>query len=237
MTPDFLLPPDEAERLRTLHEQQILHILRETVFDELVRLAAFVFQLPISLIALVDAEQVDYLANQGLPGQRSQPRLEALCSYVVRDNKAVILTDLTGPSQYRLTPEAVAAAQKRNLQFYAGVPLRTPDHRSIGTLCVIDHQPRTFTELEQRVLEQLAQVVTQAILVRHYCLVAGLGTSHWHEVQALLLEEIEGIEALVRYIKTRAATQLAGTTDLLHAVLRRLHDLQRSLAEYRLSKQ
>ena len=237
MTPDFLLPPDEAERLRALHQQQILHILRESVFDEFVRLATLVFHLPISLIALVDAEEVEYLGNHGLPGQVHQPRLEALCSYVVRDNKAVVLADLTGVDQHRLRAEAVTAAQKRNLQFYAGVPLRTPDQRSIGTLCVIDHQPRTFTELEQQVLEQLAQVVTQTILVRHYCLVKGLGVEHWHEVQALLVEEIGGIEALVRYITARIAAQLTGATDLLQAVLRRLHDLYQSLAEYRLSKQ
>lgn len=237
MSPDSLLPPDEAARLRSLHQQQILHILRESVFDELVRLATLIFHLPISLIALVDAEQVEYLANEGLPGQVQQPRGEALCSYVVRDNKAVVFADVTGANQHQLTSEAIAAAHARNLQFYAGVPLRTPDHRSIGTLCVLDHQPRTFSEVEQQVLEQLAQVVTQTILTRHYCLVEGLGAGHWHEVQALLVEEIEGIKAQVRYMITRRSTEPTGASELLQAVLRRLAELHRSLAEYWLSKQ
>lgn len=235
MTPDSLLPADEAARLRSLHYHAILSSLHEAVFEELVRLTAQVLSLPISLIALVEAEQVRYIANQGLAKLESQPRVEALCSLAVRENKAVVFADLTSAGQ-RLTAEARAAAQAKNLQFYAGVPLRMPDQRTIGTLCVIDHQPRTLSTAEQQVLERLSDLVAQTIVVRHYCLVEGLGEVHWQAVQELLVEEIGELVALVRYLGQRLAAQVPVPEEVLKLVTRRLDDVYTLLRDYHLGK-
>lgn len=89
------MPPNDAERLRTLRYYDILHTLHESAFDEFVVLTARIFSLPISLIALVDANETYHHAYHGLPGLVQQPRIEALCAVVVRQNKAVVLTDLT----------------------------------------------------------------------------------------------------------------------------------------------
>lgn len=237
MTPDSLLPADEAARLRSLHYHAILNSLHEAVFEELVRLTAQVFSLPISLITLIDAEEAIYIANQGLGTQERQPRVEALCSLAVREKKAVVFADLTSEQQQaRLTAEAVDAARARNVQFYAGVPLRMPDQRTIGTLCVVDHQPRTFSTAEQEVLEQLSDLVAQTIAVRHYCLLDGLGEDHWQVVQGLLVEEIEEIVALVRYLLTRLTVQIPVPKEILRLVTRRIDDLYKLLREYHLSK-
>ena len=236
MTPDFLLPADEAARLRSLHHHAILHELNEAVFNELGQLTAQIFSLPISLIALVDAEEAIYLANQGLADTSRQPRVEAICALAVRENKAVVFADLTSAQQQQLTAKARAAAQARNLQFYAGVPLRMPDQRTIGTLCVIDHRPRPFTAPEQAVLERISQLVAHTIVVRHYCLLEGLGESHWQAMQALLVEEIGALVALVRYLNTRFTVQIPVPTEVLEPVMRRLADLNRLLLDYHLSK-
>jgi hypothetical protein len=236
MTPDSLLPADEAARLRSLHYHAILSSLHEAVFEELVRLTAQVFSLPISLITLIDAEEAIYIANQGLGSQERQPRVEALCSLAVRENKAVVFADLTREQQARLTAEAVEAARVRDLQFYAGVPLRMPDQRTIGTLCVIDRRPRTFSVAEQQVLERTSDVVAQAIAVRHYCLLDGLGEDHWQAVQGLLVEEIEELLTLVRYLVTRRPVQIPVPAEVLKLVTRRLDDMYTLLREYHLSK-
>lgn len=234
MTPDFLLPADEAERLRSLHYHAIRLFLHEAIFEELVQLTAQIFSLPISLIALVEAEEAIYVANTGLPDLTSQPRVEAICSLAIRDNKAVVFTDLTRARQ--LTAEALAAAQAKNLQFYAGVPLRMPDQRTIGTLCVIDHRPRLFSAAEQQVLERISHLVAQTIVVRHYCLVEGLGEAHWQAVQALLVEEISALVALVRYLVTRFNVQIPVPADVLEPVMKRLNDLNELLRDYHLGK-
>jgi transcriptional regulator with GAF, ATPase, and Fis domain len=237
MTPDSLLPADEAARLRSLHDHAIRSSLHEAVFEELVRLTAQVFSLPISLITLIDAEEAIYIANQGLDTQARQPRVEALCSLAVREQKAVVFADLTqAQQQAQLTAEAVEAARVRNLQFYAGVPLRMPDQRTIGTLCVSGHRPRTFSTAEQEVLERLSNLVAQTIAVRHYCFLEGLGEEHWQVVQGLLVEEISDLLAVVRHLLTRFTGQIPVPEEVLKLVMRRLDDLYTLLREYHLSK-
>ncbi|RZL15741.1 MAG: GAF domain-containing protein, partial [Hymenobacter sp.] len=151
-TSSLLLPPDEAERLHTLRAYDILHSVQEPLFDELVELAAHIFNVPISLLALVDADEVEYKAVLGLSGLRKQPRGEALCSLAVRQGKTVIITDLSSDKPEHLLAPAQAAAQAKGVKFYAGAPLRMPNQRCIGTLCLIDQQPRTFSPSEQQVL-------------------------------------------------------------------------------------
>lgn len=233
LTPVALLPPDDAERLRTLRYYDILHTLHESVFDEFVALTARIFSLPISLIALVDEDEVYYHANYGVPGLTQQPRVEALCSMVVRDNKAVVLTDLAHNEALDLTAAADAAIRAKGLRFYAGAPLRMPDQRSIGTLCVVDRAPRAFSADEQQVLGQLAQLVGQTIAVRHYCLTsAGLGEPRWLAVRNQVVEELAALGALVRYLITRYSAQIPVPEAVLDPVARRLNDLYRVLAEY-----
>jgi len=237
MTPDFLLPADEAARLRSLQYHAIRSSLHEAVFEALVRLTAQVFSLPISLLTLIDAEEAIYIANQGLGKQERQPRVEALCALAVRENKAVVFADLTQEQQSaRLTAEAVAAARLRNLQFYAGVPLRMPDQRTIGTLCVLDHQPRTFSAAEQDLLAHLSELVAQTIAVRHYCLVDGLGEDHWQVVQELVGEKIKEIRGVVRSLVAPLPKPLPVPVEILHVVRQRLADVYTLLRDYHLSK-
>lgn len=110
MTPDSLLPADEPARLGSLHHYVIRSSLHEAVFEELVRLTAQVFSLPISLITLVEADEAVYIANQGLPGQERQPRAEAICALAVRQNTAVVFADLAEAQQQAQLTAALAAA-------------------------------------------------------------------------------------------------------------------------------
>ena len=231
-TPPFLLPANEVERLRTLRQLDIQRSLGETVFDGFARLAARIFNLPISLISLVEEDQVEYIANEGLPSLRSQPRIEAICSLAVREGKAVVFTNVA-QQEARLSAAAAIAARQKELRFYAGVPLRLPDLRCIGTLCIIDQQARAFSTEEQEVLEHLSTLIVRTIAVRHYCLTGdGLGAAHWATVQAKLLEELQQLTALVRYLFTRFGHSVPVTTAILEQVLRRFQDVHVILVEY-----
>jgi putative methionine-R-sulfoxide reductase with GAF domain len=226
-----LLPGNEIARLETLRQYDILHSLQEAVFMEFVGLTARIFNLPISLVALVDADEVAYAANEGLPGLRSQPRAETLCALAVREHKTVIITDVA--EKEGLTTEAATAAEAKGLRFYAGAPLSMPDQRSIGTLCVIDRRPRTFSADEQQLLEHIAGLVASTIAVRHYCRSrAGKGEKHWQLVQRHLVDEIRELVALVRYLSARFGTQVPVSSAVLEPVQRRLYDLGRLLGEY-----
>ncbi|MVN74970.1 GAF domain-containing protein [Hymenobacter sp. HMF4947] len=231
--PATLLPPDEAERLRSLQHYDILHSLNEAVFDEFVALAARIFSLPISLIALVDEVEVVYKANYGMPDNEAQPREEALCSTAILHNKAVVYQDLSLEQDPHITAQAAQAARINHIRFYAAAPLRMPDHRNIGSLCIIDRQPRTFSPDEQRILEQLAALVSQTVAVRHLCLSQpDGGKACWVPLRAQLQEEVQALTALVRYMFARHGTKVPVPIDSLAQVGRRLLDLRELLDQH-----
>lgn len=229
-TPDSLLPPNELERLRTLRRYDIEQSLNEPVFDAFVNLATRLFRTPISLVALVEEDEVLYPGNQGLPGLAGQPRGEAICSVVVQQNKAVVITDLAINDPRLLTEAAYAAAWAKGLRFYAGAPVRMPDQRSIGTLCVIDRQPRSFSPAEQQALSQVAELMGQTIAVWHLCLSdPELGATRWQILRAVVQEQLEALVILVRYLSARDST----ADNYLESTTARLNDLRRALADYR----
>lgn len=225
------LPPEEFERLRSVRAHDVLPTLTEPLFDEFVCLTAQVFSLPISLIAVVEEDEVVYPANHGLPGHERQPRVEALCSTAIQQARAVVYHDLTLETCALLPAEATRAATANGLRFYAGALLHLPDQRPLGTLCIIDREPRSFSADEQRVLDHLAALVSQAIAVRLVCTARPEGMEQWEPLRAQLQEELRELTALVRYLFTRHGVQIPVPVDVLAQVERRLLDLQRLLTE------
>ncbi len=224
------LPADEAERLLTLRTYDVQSALDEPVFNEIVALTARIFSLPISLIALVEAEVVHYPANHGMPGHTGQPRDEALCSTAILHQHAVVYRDLAVETDPLITAKAARTALQNNLRFYAAAPLRMPGDHNIGTLCIIDHQPRNFSEPEQHTLEQMAALVARAVTVRHTCHVAPAGEQHWQTIRVQLQEELQELTALVRYLYARYGNPTPVPADLLAQVERRLQQSHEVLA-------
>lgn len=239
ISPFELLSVDEEARLLTLSEYDILHSLREAAFDEIVRLSTHVFKTPISLIGLVGAGQVQYKAAEGLPDLFSQPRQAAICALLVRQNRAVVFTDLTQAAQYQqLTAAAYANAASQQFQFYAGVPLRVGGQHVggqhvIGTLCIIDRRPRQLGLPEMHVLEQLAQLVERLIVVRHTCLgSAWLGEEAWRDIQAYVSAKLQVLTALTcRASQAPPTAAAAAAPGVLWLVVNELNALGTVLAE------
>lgn len=231
-TPAALLPEDEAARLRSLRAHDVLPTLIEPLFDEFVALTAQVFSLPISLISVVEEEEVLYPVNLGIPGHDAQPRVEALCATAIEQSRTVVYHDLAIETSATLPPEALQTAHDSGLRFYAGALLLLPDQRPLGTLCVIDRQPRTFSAAEQQVLDHLAALVSQAIAVRLACLVQPTGAERWEQLRAQLQEDLREFTALVRYLFMRHGVQIPVPADLLAQVERRLHDMSQYLSEH-----
>jgi GAF domain-containing protein len=223
--PAALLPDDEAARLRSLRAHDVLPTLAETVFDEFVALAAQVFSLPISLISVVEEKEVLYPVNHGMPGHDRQPRVEALCATAIAKSRAVVYHDLALETSATLPLEALQAAHSNKLRFYAGALLRLPDQRPLGALCIIDRRSRTFSSDEQRALDLLAVLVSQAIAVRLACQSQPEGVAHWEATRTQLKEDLRELTALVRYLFTRYGAQIPVPADLLTQVERRLNDM------------
>ncbi|OGX81441.1 hypothetical protein BEN47_05700 [Hymenobacter lapidarius] len=232
--PPSALPNDEYARLLALRSFEVLAALAEPVFEEFVALAARLFQVPISLLSVVEEADVHYPTNVGMPGHRRQPRAEALCSTAIALGRAVVYHDVTLEHHPPIPAEALRAAEQNHVRFYAGALLLLPDHRPLGTLCLVDREPRPFTPDEQRILELLASLVSHTLAVRQLCRARpNDGEGQWTHLSAELHEEIGALNALVRYLNARNDHEVPVPKAFLTQVEGRLQDLQAVLDAHR----
>lgn len=230
-TPPTLLPASETARLQSLRSYDIVESLQEDVFDEIVTLLANLFRLPIAYVGLMEADQLSFKAAHGIPRQPVQSRANSLCALVVKQGRVVVYHDLAEAPQNSLDAAAIQHSLVHKVRFYAGAPLRTPDHRTIGTLCVADQQPRGFSPAEQQLLEATAALVSHAIAVRSHCR-NGTNDLRWLEIRTQARDEVYALGALVRYLAARYGTSTPVPDEILQPVMRRLRDLRAILEEY-----
>ncbi len=152
----------EAERLAELDAYQVLDTEPERAFDELVRTAALIADTPSAAISLVAEERQWFKACLGLTGPGTS-RDRAFCDLVVQDDAELVVEDARVHPVLSHNPDVVAGPEFR---FYAGFPLRTPAGAVLGTLCVIDQQPRSISEQQLEVLRVLTDQVMARLQLR-----------------------------------------------------------------------
>ncbi|WP_224247971.1 GAF domain-containing sensor histidine kinase [Hyalangium gracile] len=146
------LPADELQRLQALYDLCLLDTPAEERFDRIVRTAARLFQVPIALVSLVDADRQWFKARHGLDAT-STPRDVSFCAHVILQPDLQVVPDATLDARFADNPYV---AGEPHIRFYAGHPLRAPNGRRVGTLCLVDFQVRHFSEEDRRTLTDLA---------------------------------------------------------------------------------
>ena len=144
---------NEVERLNALRRAQILDSAPEQAFDEITERAAEICGTPIALISLVDEKRQWFKSRQGTELTET-PRDMAFCSHTIRQDELMIVPDALADERFRDNPLVTGEPY---LRFYAGVPLVMGDGNPLGTLCVVDHQPRELTEEQKSNLLSLAE--------------------------------------------------------------------------------
>ncbi len=153
------LPSHETQRLAALRKYQVLDTLPEQSFDDLTLLAAHICQTPIALVSLIDENRQWFKSKIGLNVSET-PRDVAFCAHAILQQSEVMeVRDAREDPRFARNPMVVGAP---HIRFYAGAPLVTNDGLALGTLCVIDDQPRTLTVEQLAALRALSrQVVAQ----------------------------------------------------------------------------
>ena len=154
-----LLPPDEAERLAALREYQILDTPPEPEFDELTWLASFICQTPMALVTLIDHHRQWFKARVGF-GSAETPRCDSICAHAIMNPDRIL--EVPDAAKDRRFAGLPAIAGPPSIRFYAGAPLVGARGFALGTICVMDHTPRTLSADQRRALQILAaQAVSQ----------------------------------------------------------------------------
>jgi excisionase family DNA binding protein len=157
--PDYPVGKDEPTRLVALAASGLVDTPPEARFDRIVRLAAAVTGSPIALISLLTARRQWFKARVGLDAQET-PREWAFCSHAILAEGPFVVEDAATDQRFRTNPLVLADP---HIRFYAGVPLRDAAGNALGTLCVIDREPRKLRAAELQSLLDLADIAMEEL--------------------------------------------------------------------------
>jgi hypothetical protein len=153
---------DEEGRMTAVRRYDLLDTPPDGAFDRITGLAARIFQVPIALVSVVDYDRIWFKSRHGLSAEQID-RDAGLCASAILHSEPWVISDA------RNDPRALAnplVAGEMGLQFYAGVPLTSRDGHNLGTLCVIDYEPREFTDAQIATLQDLAAMVMSELELR-----------------------------------------------------------------------
>jgi ribonuclease BN (tRNA processing enzyme) len=153
------LPENEAERLDELRGLAILDTPREERFDRIARLAARALRMPAGLITLIDAERQWFKSCIGIDGTETA-REAAFCAHAILEPEPLVVTDTFEDARFAENPLVIGGPR---IRFYAGCPIRSPRGLPLGTLCVVDWQPRDLASEQIDLLRDIAALVDKEI--------------------------------------------------------------------------
>lgn len=160
MTPPVL--SNEAARLDALRRYRVLDTGPEQAFDDITQLASFICKVPIALMSLLDQDRQWFKSQVGLEIPETH-RDQAFCAHTVFQGRLLVVEDALNDTRFSDNPLVTGSPR---IRFYAGAPLLTPEGHSLGTLCVIDQQPRQLTLEQSLTLEALARLVVTQLELR-----------------------------------------------------------------------
>jgi diguanylate cyclase (GGDEF)-like protein len=152
----------EDKRLEALNRYDILDTAPEESFERFARLARNIFRVPISTISFVDGHRQWLKSHFGLNFAESR-RCDSICDLAIQQQEPLVIEDTTKDarvSHYNLV------IGPPHMRFYAGAQLRTHDGYNLGTLCIIDLQPREFGPENTAILADLAKMVVAELDLR-----------------------------------------------------------------------
>ncbi|MCA0964693.1 sensor histidine kinase [Salipiger bermudensis] len=201
--------PQQTERLAALYAYEILETEREREFDDIVQLAAAACGTSISVINFIDAERQWFKAETGL-GVRETPLATSLCSHVILEDEFVEIHDTL--LDQRMSDNPLCCGDP-GLRFYAGALLKTAEGLPLGTLCVLDYEPRELTPLQRDTLRVLANQVMAQLDLRKMLRHAEMLRK---EVDHRVKNSLQSLSSLVRLAGRNAKAE--ETTEALATI-------------------
>ncbi|HAO98714.1 MAG TPA: hypothetical protein DCQ83_01580, partial [Fibrobacteres bacterium] len=158
------LPANEAERLEALHRNDIMDTVPEREYDDITLLASRICGTPMALVGLIDDRRQWFKSKVGFEGEETRRDLTFCAHAILKPEETMVVPDALQDKRFFDNPSVTDGLKVR---FYAGTPLMSPDQQVLGTLCVIDPEPRKGLDPAQlEALEALAREVTTQMELR-----------------------------------------------------------------------
>ena len=158
-----IIPENDADRVKALNRYFIFNTPSEPSFNKIVQLAKSIFNTPIVHLSFIDAEKEAVKASIGLGNLLNVDRGESMCALTVYNSRITVFEDALKEPSFSNHPYVHGPF---GLRFYAGAPLKSPDGYSIGTLCLVDKQPRQFSVNDREILQNLADIAMEQTELR-----------------------------------------------------------------------
>jgi len=151
----FPLALNEAERVAELHSLGLLDTASSPSFDAITAAAVELFGVPMSLVSLMDEDRQWFKSAVGFGATIETPRAIAFCAYPVASGDYFDVEDAIIDVRFADNPLVVSGP---GVRFYAGAPIISPSGNALGTVCILDAEPRDLSAEERRMLEHLAEM-------------------------------------------------------------------------------
>lgn len=150
---------NDPARVQMLHDLKILDTAQEETFDRVTELMTIVFNIPTTLVSLVDSDRQWFKSKQCL-GVNETGRDVAFCNHTIMSDQIFEVTDPVNDERFRNNDLVTG---EFGLRYYCGAPIIVRGY-AIGALCMLDYTERAALSLEQRtVLLTLADMVSRSI--------------------------------------------------------------------------
>jgi len=186
------LPPDEAQRLATLRQYEVLDTPLDQSYDDLALLAAHICQTPMAMVSFVDESRQWFKSKIGVTAAETSRDI-AFCAHTILHKDEVF--EVRDAEQDARFADSPLVTSDPHIRFYAGAPLVAPDGHALGALCVMDRAPRTLTAEQLAALRALSRHVVAQLELRRQARALLNEATERQRIGTILREQFDQLSA------------------------------------------